>query len=61
MGGHAVILRSDGTVYIHLHPVGTYSMAAEGSLVNRIADTSRTFHYPDAARFRTVSIPTWLN
>jgi hypothetical protein len=52
MGGHAAILRSDGSVYIHLHPVGTYSMAAEGSLVNRIADTARTFHYPDANRFR---------
>ncbi len=52
MGGHAAILRSDGTVYIHLHPVGTYSMAAEKSLVGRIADTSRTFQYPDANRFR---------
>ena len=52
MGGHAAILRSDGSVYIHLHPVGTYSMAAEGSLVNRIADTARTFHYPDAVHFR---------
>ncbi len=52
MSGHAAILRSDGSVYIHLHPVGTYSMAAEGSLVGRIADTARTFHYPDAVRFR---------
>lgn len=52
MSGHAVVMRSDGTVYIHLHPVGTYSMAAEGSLVNRIADTTRTFHYPKAAYFR---------
>ncbi|MFD2571404.1 hypothetical protein ACFSUS_12215 [Spirosoma soli] len=52
MGGHAAILRSDGTVYIHLHPVGTYSMAAEESLVSRIADTSRRFHYPNANRFR---------
>ena len=52
MGGHAVILRSDGSVYIHLHPVGTYSMAAEGSLISRIADTARTFHYPDAVHFR---------
>jgi hypothetical protein len=52
MSGHAAILRSDGSVYIHLHPVGTYSMAAEGSLTNRIADTSRTFHYPDASKFR---------
>jgi hypothetical protein len=59
MGGHAAILRSDGTVYIHLHPVGTYSMAAEGSLVNRIADTARTFHYPNAARFSD-SIDTYI-
>ncbi|GAB3793972.1 hypothetical protein GCM10028819_06540 [Spirosoma humi] len=59
MGGHAVVLRSDGTVYIHLHPVGTYSMAAEGSLVRRIADTARTFHYPDAVHFRD-SIDTYI-
>lgn len=52
MGGHAVILRSDGSVYIHLHPVGTYSMAAEGSFVARLADTTRTFQYPDANEFR---------
>ncbi|QKZ15881.1 hypothetical protein HU175_24185 [Spirosoma sp. KUDC1026] len=59
MGGHAAILRSDGSVYIHLHPVGTYSMAAEGSLTSRIADTSRTFHYPNASRFRD-SIDTYV-
>lgn len=59
MGGHAAILRSDGTVYIHLHPVGTYSMAAEESMVNRIADTARTFHYPNAAKFRD-SIDTYV-
>ncbi|MDB5241056.1 MAG: hypothetical protein JWP57_1681, partial [Spirosoma sp.] len=52
MGGHAVILRSDGTVYIHLHPVGTYSMAAESLFAGRLADTARTFKYPDANRFR---------
>ncbi|GAB4037096.1 hypothetical protein [Spirosoma jeollabukense] len=52
MDGHAAILRSDGSVYIHLHPVGTYSMAAEESLVSRISDTARTFRYPNATRFR---------
>ena len=52
MGGHAVILRSDGSVYIHLHPVGTYSMAAETSFTGRLADTARTFHYPEANHFR---------
>lgn len=52
MSAHAAIIRSDGSVYIHLHPVGTYSMAAEGSFVGRLADTARTFQYPDANRFR---------
>ena len=52
MGGHAVILRSDGSVYIHLHPIGTYSMAAEGSLTGRLTDTTRAFQYPNATHFR---------
>lgn len=52
MAGHAAIIRSDGTVYIHLHPVGTYSMAAETFLVDRIADTTRKFRYPDPQVFR---------
>lgn len=59
MGGHAAVLRDDGSVYIHLHPVGTYSMAAEQALVNRIADTTRSFHYPSPKRFRD-SIDTYL-
>ncbi|HEY0109555.1 MAG TPA: hypothetical protein VGB67_08010 [Fibrella sp.] len=59
MSGHAAILRSDGTVYIHLHPVGTYSMASESMLVNRIADTSRTVPKLNGARFRD-SIDTYL-
>ncbi|OIN60117.1 hypothetical protein [Arsenicibacter rosenii] len=52
MQGHAAIVRSDGTVYIHLHPVGTYSMAAEETLLSRIADTTRSFKYPNAKQFR---------
>ncbi len=59
MGGHAAVLRTDGSVYIHLHPVGTYSMAAEQLLVDRIADTVRTFHNPDPKRFRD-SVDTYL-
>ena len=59
MGGHAAILRSDGTVYIHLHPVGTYSMASETILLNRIADTTRKVPMINGARFRD-SIDTYL-
>jgi hypothetical protein len=52
MPGHAAIVRSDGSVYIHLHPVGTYAMAAEQRLKSRIADTSRVYRRPNAQVFR---------
>ena len=35
MLGHAVVRRSDGTVFTHLHPMGTISMAAQALLVQR--------------------------
>ena len=28
MGAHAVVLRDDGSVFVHLHPMGTVSMAS---------------------------------
>lgn len=53
MNGHAAIVRSDGSVYIHLHPVGTYSMAAQQIMQSRIADTTKVFRYSsDAKTFR---------
>lgn len=59
MAGHLVLVRSDGGVYIHLHPVGTYSMAAETSLSTRIRDTTRGYRDPNPKRFRD-SIDTYL-
>ncbi len=38
MLGHAAICRSDGSVFIHLHPVGTVSMAAQEQLANKVTD-----------------------
>lgn len=38
MRGHAAIVRNDGNVYVHLHPAGTISMAAEKNLEARIGD-----------------------
>lgn len=52
MAGHAAVIRSDGSVYVHLHPVGTVSMAAELSLKNRIADTTRVHKRADPKTFR---------
>ena len=34
MLGHAVVRRRDGAVFAHIHPVGTFSMAARQFFVN---------------------------
>jgi hypothetical protein len=42
MAGHAVVMREDGGVFIHLHPMGTISAAAQVLLTERVAsDTAR--------------------
>ncbi|MBC7399248.1 MAG: hypothetical protein H7289_04825 [Mucilaginibacter sp.] len=41
MMAHAVILKDDGSVYIHLHPAGSYSMASQKAVLDRMA-----FHQP---------------
>ncbi|MBA4054329.1 MAG: hypothetical protein C0490_06430, partial [Marivirga sp.] len=35
MAGHAVVMKEDGSVYIHLHPVGSYSMASQQTMLAR--------------------------
>jgi hypothetical protein len=35
MSGHAVIMREDGRIYVHLHPMGTISAAASVALRER--------------------------
>lgn len=37
MAGHAMLLRTDGAVFMHLHPMGTGSMAAQERLMRREA------------------------
>ncbi|MES3035788.1 MAG: hypothetical protein V4813_17420 [Gemmatimonadota bacterium] len=37
MAGHAMLLRIDGAVFVHLHPMGTGSMAAQQRLMRREA------------------------
>ena len=37
MAGHAVVMREDGRVFIHLYPMGTISAAAQVVLTERTA------------------------
>lgn len=63
MSGHAMIARDDGSVFVHLHPMGTIAMAAQSLFDRRqVADTSRatgarTMSMPDTALPDTVSFP----
>ena len=52
MMGHVAIVRSDGSVYIHLHPTGTFAMAAEQIFINRVADTTKIAKRPPSVMFR---------
>lgn len=55
MAGHAVVMKDDGSVYIHLHPVGSYSMASQQTILKRFEDESGPVdfdHLPKKAAFR---------
>ncbi|CAG4991103.1 hypothetical protein DYBT9275_00680 [Dyadobacter sp. CECT 9275] len=52
MLGHVALFRSDGSVYIHLHPGGTFASAAGQSFRKRLADTSQIAPKPSPAIFR---------
>ena len=45
MGGHAVVMKDDGTVYIHLHPVGSYSMASQQTILARFENEKGPFDF----------------
>jgi len=59
MTGHVAVVRSDGSVYIHLHPSGTFSMAAEQTFKTRMSDTAKVARRPSPQIFRD-SVDSYL-
>lgn len=59
MTGHVAVVRSDGSVYIHLHPSGTFSMAAEQTFKTRMSDTAKVARKPSPQIFRD-SVDSYL-
>src|SRR5262249_47035151 len=59
MQGHAVVIKDDGSTYIHIHPVGTCSVAAQASLERRIGRPDDEYNYADRVRFRD-SVDRWI-
>ncbi|HEX5718667.1 MAG TPA: hypothetical protein VF179_21080 [Thermoanaerobaculia bacterium] len=44
MMGHAVITRPDGEVFVHLHPVGSFSMASQQAFERKLGVTTAHAH-----------------
>ncbi|MBA4853874.1 hypothetical protein [Emticicia sp. BO119] len=53
MMGHAAILKEDGSVYIHLHPNGTFSATSQQVMEKRVGEkTNPSPHLSNAKKFR---------
>ncbi|MEJ2003546.1 MAG: hypothetical protein P8X57_00945 [Cyclobacteriaceae bacterium] len=51
MMGHMVVMKHDGSVYIHLHPVGSYSTASQEIMDQRVSEEGRVRNLPDKLNF----------
>ncbi|HEY0809656.1 MAG TPA: hypothetical protein VGD49_05810 [Longimicrobiales bacterium] len=56
MAGHAAVERNDGRVFVHLHPLGTISMAAQQAVVAK-SRSARLAHTMPTATGNRVTFP----
>lgn len=57
MASHAMVTRGDGSVFVHLHPMGTIAMAAQALFDKRQAGDTGAMAMPAATLPDTVSFP----
>jgi len=53
MMGHAIVVKDDGLVYAHLHPIGSFAMASQQQVDKRMDDSKMIIaHLPDAKKYK---------
>lgn len=57
MLGHAVVTREDGAVFVHLHPVGSFSMAAQESFERKLGQREMAMDHSTHGSPGLVSFP----
>lgn len=62
MAGHAVVRKQDGAVFAHIHPAGTFSMAAQDVFINgKPARPSKPPGSPDGSPAEKLSLAPELH